>query len=96
MIEIKITDNHIEMSGHACRWDDDGIDRACAAVSALTCNLVNSLRELSGDTIQAEMDSGHTVIDWEEISEGGQLLVSSWLLGLQDIDQEYNCINFSN
>ena len=96
MIEIKITNNHIEMSGHACRKGEDGIDRACAAVSALTCNLINSLRELTGDTIQAEMDSGHTVIDWEEISEGGYLLVSSWLLGLQDINREYNCIKFSN
>lgn len=96
MITIKIAENHIEMSGHACRKGEDGIDRACAAVSALTCNLINSLRELTGDKVEAEMDSGHTVIDWEEISTGGHLLVSSWLLGLQDINREYNCINFSN
>lgn len=46
MIQITITPNNIHMTGHACRKGSDGIDRACAAVSALTCNLINSLRDL--------------------------------------------------
>ena len=44
MISIQITSHGIQMHGHAGRKDSDGIDRACAAVSALTCNLINSLR----------------------------------------------------
>ena len=48
MITIKITDRSIRMNGHACQKSPDGIDRVCAAVSALTCNLINSLKDLTG------------------------------------------------
>lgn len=47
MITIKITDRSIRMNGHACRKSPDGIDRVCTAVSALTCNLINSLEDLT-------------------------------------------------
>lgn len=40
MINIKITDHRIHMSGHAGMNGTDGVDRVCAAVSALTCNYV--------------------------------------------------------
>lgn len=46
MITIKITDRSICMNGHADRKDQTGIDRVCAAVSALTCNLINSLNKV--------------------------------------------------
>jgi hypothetical protein len=35
-----------------------------------------------------------TVIEWEDLSDGGKLLVDSWFLGIAVIDQEYNCIQF--
>jgi len=94
MITIKITDHSICMNGHAGRKSLDGIDRVCAAVSALTCNLINSLKDLTGDRIRAETASGMTVIEWEDLSDGGKLLVDSWFLGLTDINREYNCIEF--
>lgn len=94
MITIKITDRSICMNGHAGRKSPDGIDRVCAAVSALTCNLINSLKDLTGDRIRAETASGMTVIEWEDLSDGGKLLVDSWFLGLTDINREYNCIEF--
>ena len=94
MITIKITDRNICMNGHACRKGADGIDRACAAVSALTCNLINSLRDLMQDKIRAETDTGMTTIEWEDLSDGGKLLVDSWFLGLADINREYSCIEF--
>lgn len=94
MITIKITDRSICMNGHACRKDSSGIDRACAAVSALTCNLINSLRDLTGDRIRADTGSGMTVIEWENLSDRGKLLVDSWFLGLVDINREYSCIEF--
>ena len=71
MITIKITDHSICMNGHAGRKSPDGIDRVCAAVSALTCNLINSLKDLTGDRIRAETASGMTVIEWEDLSDGG-------------------------
>lgn len=94
MITIKITDHSIWMNGHAGRKSPDGIDRVCAAVSALTCNLINSLKDLTGDRIRAEKASGMTVVEWEDLSDGGKLLVDSWFLGLTDINREYNCIEF--
>ena len=94
MITRKITDHSICMNGHAGRNSPDGIDRVCAAVSALTCNLINSLKDLTGDRIRAETASGMTVIEWEDLSDGGKLLVDSWFLGLTDINREYNCIEF--
>ena len=94
MIIVKIKDNSIHMSGPADRKDQTGIDRVCAAVSALTCNLINSLRDLTGDRIRADTGSGMTVIEWENLSDGGKLLVDSWFLGLTDINREYNCIEF--
>mgnify|MGYP004541810137 FL=1 len=94
MITLKITDHSICMNGHACQKDSSGIDRVCAAVSAPTCNLINSLKDLTGDRIQAETATGMTVIEWENLSDGGKLLVDSWFLGVAVISQEYNCITF--
>ena len=94
MITIKITHCGIHMGGHAGMNGSDGVDRVCAAVSVLTCNLINSLKDLTGDRIRAETASGMTVIEWEDLSDGGKLLVDSWFLGIAAIDQEYNCIQF--
>lgn len=94
MIEIRIASNSIHMTGHACRKGADGIDRVCAGVSALTCNLINSLRDLTGDRIRADTGSGITRIEWEQLSDKGKLLIDSWVLGLMDINREYNCITF--
>lgn len=82
------------MKGHACRKENDGIDRACTAISALTCNLINSMNDLTDDKIESEAHSGLTMIKWQELSDKGKLLVDSWLLGIADINQEYNCIQF--
>ena len=94
MIIVTVTSNSIQMSGHANKKDPDGIDRVCAAVSALTCNLINSLRGLTGDRIRADTATGMTVVEWEDLSDGGKLLVDSWFFGLTDLNREYNCIEF--
>lgn len=93
MIEVKLNDNGIQMHGHAERGVN-GRDVVCAAVSALTCNLINSLQELTDNRIRADTKSGNAVIEWEELSESGKLLVDSWFLGLSDINREYDCIKF--
>ena len=94
MIIVEISDGSIKMHGHACRKGTDGIDRVCAAVSALTCNLINSLEDLTRDSIQVNTASGETVIEWNKLSDKGKLLVDSWFLGLTYINQEYSCIKF--
>lgn len=81
------------MNGHAgCHVN--GRDLACAAISALTCNLINSLQELTDVKIRAETGNGKTKIEWETLTEPAKLLVDSWFLGITDINREYNCIEF--
>lgn len=81
------------MYGHAgCHIN--GQDLVCVAVSALTCNLINSLQELVGEDIAVQMDSGMTVIIWQKLTDKGKLLVDSWFLGIVTLNQRYNCITF--
>ena len=83
----------LRAEGHA-EFAPKGQDIVCAAISALTCNLINSMEELTDNRIRADTDSGKTIIEWEHLDERGQLLVDSWFLGLTAINQEYNCIEF--
>lgn len=94
MIEVKVREDMLVLKGHACRNGDDGIDRVCAAVSALTCSLVNSLTDLADEAVQAYVQSGNVTIKWQKLSDKGRLLVDSWFLGLTDINREYHCIRF--
>lgn len=94
MIEVKINLCGIRMNGHA-GYHNNGADIVCAAVSALTCNLVNSLQELTDNKIRAETGSGMAVIEWEELSEPGKLLVDSWFLGIAEINNKYHCVKFA-
>lgn len=91
MILIKVKDSGIYMKGHAGR-KENGVDLACAAVSALTCNLINSLKHLTTSRIRAETASGNTMIIFEKLDESGKTLVDSWYLGMLAVNQEYNCM----
>lgn len=94
MIKIQVTEMGIRMNGHAGHFQN-GRDIVCAAVSALTCNLINSLQDLAGEElVKNECNSGHAEIQWEKLSEKGKLLVDSWLLGISAINQNYGCIEF--
>lgn len=93
MITIRITSNGIRMDGHAC-CRSDGQDIVCSAVSALTCTLINGLRELTNNRIRADTDAGMTQIYWGELDGDGKLLVDTWYLGLQAINDKYNCMTF--
>lgn len=94
MINVTITESGILMNGHA-GFHENGQDLVCAAVSALTCNLINSLENLTNIKVRAETKEGFTSICWEQITAAGKLLVDSWFLGLTAINQEYNCITFT-
>ena len=93
MINVSIKAWGIRMQGHAGKGIN-GQDIVCAAISALTCNLINSLQELTDNRIRADTASGMPVIEWEELSEPGKLLVDSWFLGVSAVNQEHNCIRF--
>ena len=94
MILAKIRDNEISMVGHAgCR--KNGVDVVCAAISALTCNLILSLENLTSDKIEYDIDHGMTTIKWQELSDTGKLLIDSWFCGISAINDEHNCITFN-
>ena len=93
MINVLISEKQIVMTGHAGK-SVNGQDIVCSAVSALTCNLINSLKDLTDNKIRAETGSGYTKIEWEQLDEKGKLLISSWQLGIYDINTEHNCICF--
>ena len=93
MIEVKVNEHGIRMNGHA-GYSKNGTDIVCAAVSALTCNLIHSMESLMDNLIRADTQSGAATIEWEKLSDTGKLLVDAWFLGLTEINREYNCINF--
>lgn len=93
MITVKVREDGISMSGHA-NSVKQGRDPVCAAVSALTCNLVNSLDALTDIKIRAETESGRFEIGWDRRTKESCLLIDSWFLGLTAINEEFNCITF--
>ena len=94
MINIKIGKDGIRMDGHAA-CGINGQDIVCSAISALTCTLIMGLQELTANRIRADTDSGRTIIEWQELSDTGKLLVDTWFLGICRINEKYNCIMFT-
>ncbi|MGX7030877.1 ribosomal-processing cysteine protease Prp [Vagococcus zengguangii] len=86
-----------EISGHAGSGPY-GSDIVCAAVSALTFSTVNGIAKLSQVEPLVDMDNdneGYLYVTLkEDLSdkelEISQLLLENLLLGLQDIQNEYN------
>lgn len=84
---LKHSDSYrgICISGHA-EYADEGKDIVCAAVSALSINLANSIDTLTEDEIEVTQEDGLLIINFaEDLSEQGRLLTDSFILGIQNI-----------
>lgn len=84
----------IQMLGHAGMADDpkDGQELVCAAVSALTFNMSNSVEHFTEDSFEVEEEEETGAFRFQftsAISSESQLLMNSLVLGLQDIEEEY-------
>ncbi len=88
MVEVRCTDSGITLSGHA-GYAEAGKDIVCAGVSALVQNLIQSIEELTQDTIQYSMSPGRVDINYGNLSEQAQLLVSSFFVGIKQIADNY-------
>lgn len=88
MITIHLTPERLEVDGHA-RFAAPGHDIVCAAVSALTVNLINSINALTPDRVQADVGDGHTELEIGNLSEGARLLVDSFFIGVSSVADEY-------
>lgn len=88
MIVVKVTQSGLTVDGHA-GYAETGKDIVCAAVSALTQNLVNSMEALTDDRVICEMQHGYINITWENLSEASKLLVDSFFIGICSIIEAY-------
>lgn len=88
MIDIHRHNGGITISGHA-QYAEIGKDIVCAGVSALVQTLIQSIEELTTDTIQYDMSPGTVDIKFRDLSEDAQLLVNSFFVGVQMIADEY-------
>lgn len=88
MIVVTVDKGRISILGHS-GYDEPGKDIVCSAVSALTQTLAYSLEELTNDTIRHEECPGSCIIEYGNLSEKGQLLVDSFLLGIEVMANSY-------
>ena len=96
MINIKIEQGHISVHGHA-RSAPVGQDIVCAAISTLTQNLIASIENLTEDKITYSVNPGMVDICYRDLSEASQLLVSSFLIGVDQVAEAYpDYINITN
>lgn len=78
----------LKVKGHA-GFAEEGSDIICAAVSALTINLVNSLEKFTNVSFDLKEDDGFVeVIFNDKLSNEATLLMNSYLLGIEDILSE--------
>lgn len=84
MIEVIRHGGGITIKGHA-NYAEQGKDIVCAGVSALTQTLIQSVEELTGDTIKYVMQPGMVDIWHGNLSEQAQVLVDSFFVGIEMI-----------
>ena len=91
MINILLTTNQLEVSGHAKRPEGapPGANIICAAVSALTLTLVEGLTGVAGEGIEMRQNDGFIAVRWEKLGPVGRALVDTWFLGILKIQEAY-------
>ena len=88
MIDIIITDYGIHARGHA-EAGPKGQDIVCAAISALTQNLIYSLERLAEDKIKYVIEPGWVDINYWDLSDKGRLLIESFFVGVKEIAADH-------
>lgn len=88
MILITKEENAITLKGHA-GYAERGKDIVCAAVSMLVFNLQESINRLTEDTVGFCFATDETVISYGVLSANAQLLMYSFIIGLELLSQNY-------
>lgn len=88
MITVTQSENRITLKGHA-GYAEYGRDIVCAAVSALTYSLQESINKLTDDTVGFSYAQDETVISFGDISGKGRLLIDSFIAGIELISDNY-------
>lgn len=88
MITVTKTKNCITVKGHA-EYAEYGKDIVCSAVSALVYNLQESINRLTEDTVGFSYAPGEIVISFDDISKETQLLMDSFIVGIEMLAFNY-------
>lgn len=90
MIVIERYADRITINGHA-GYAPHGQDIVCAAVSALVQTFLASVDELTHDEITARRNEQGQIetIQYRKLSEGAQLLMASFFVGIRMIADSY-------
>jgi len=88
LIEVRIRPERIEISGHA-GYAEPGKDIVCAAVTALTQTLIQSIENLTDDKIECRISPGKAEIEYRNLSEKSKTLVDSFFIGICLIAEEF-------
>lgn len=93
MIEVHIdaSKHIITVQGHAARPEgvEPGQNIVCAAVSAITLTLIEGLECIALEKVNSRVDKGDVMIEWEELSDIGSALISTWFIGILKIQEAY-------
>lgn len=88
MITIVMSADRVKIRGHA-GYAPQGQDIVCAGVTALTQTLVESIEGLTGNEIKYDMSPGRVDIEIGNPDEDAQLLMDSFLVGIEMIADEF-------
>ena len=88
MIEVKIRQDEIVLSGHA-NYAETGRDIVCAGATVLVQTLIRSIEDLTEDKIEYEISPGWADIRYRNLSETARALVDSFFIGICMIVEEY-------
>lgn len=88
MTNVIKKNNTIIIDGHA-NYAEYGKDIVCAAVSTLAQTLIYSLEMLTDAKINTIVTAGYIKIVIEESTEGVQLLVDSFFIGIEGVAGSY-------
>lgn len=88
MIEVKIQEKEISVSGHA-NYAAFGNDIVCAGITALTQTFIKSIQDLTDDEIQFDIQPGTAYVKYEDLSEKSRTLVDSFFIGICQIADEF-------
>lgn len=88
MIEVHITQDGLMVKGHA-GYAEPRKDIVCAAVTALTQTLIQSIEDLTDDEIEYSISPGRVDINHRNLSEKSKTLVDSFFVGIRLIADEF-------
>lgn len=90
-VHIDVSKHFITVQGHAARPEgvQPGQNIVCAAVSAITLTLIEGLECIANERISARVDAGDVLIEWDELSDIGSALISTWFIGILKIQEAY-------